>query len=107
MVEGLNRGDDEEISLAQPGRSSILRSPRRGRSDKGTMATYAEEALHNAQMELAHLTRVATLGEMTASIAHEINQPLTSVVANGSAGLRWLAAQSSNLERRALPPTYC
>ena len=59
---------------------------------------HAEEALHNAQMELAHLTRVATLGEMTASIAHEINQPLTSVVANGSAGLRWLAAQSPNLE---------
>jgi C4-dicarboxylate-specific signal transduction histidine kinase len=37
---------------------------------------HAEEALYNAQMELAHLTRVATLGEMTASIAHEINQPL-------------------------------
>ena len=40
----------------------------------------AEDALHRAQMELAHVTRVATLGEMTASIAHEVNQPLTAVI---------------------------
>jgi PAS domain S-box-containing protein len=56
----------------------------------------AQEALHKAQAELAHVTRVATLGEMTASIAHEINQPLGAVVNNASACLRWLAA--SNLE---------
>ena len=43
----------------------------------------AEEALHKAQAELAHVTRVATLGEMTASIAHEVNQPLAAVVTNG------------------------
>jgi PAS domain S-box-containing protein len=57
---------------------------------------HAEDALHHAQAELAHVTRVATLGEMTASIAHEINQPLAAVVNNASACLRWLAA--SNLE---------
>jgi signal transduction histidine kinase len=56
----------------------------------------AEDALHHAQMELAHVARVATLGEMTASIAHEINQPLAAVVNNASACVRWLAAQ--NLE---------
>jgi two-component system, LuxR family, sensor kinase FixL len=56
----------------------------------------AEDALHHAQAELAHVTRVTTLGEMTASIAHEINQPLAAVVNNASAGLRWLAA--NNLE---------
>jgi C4-dicarboxylate-specific signal transduction histidine kinase len=56
----------------------------------------AEEALHQAQAELAHVTRVATLGELTASIAHEINQPLGAVVNNASACVRWLAAQ--NLE---------
>ena len=56
----------------------------------------AEEALHKAQAELAHVARVATLGEMTASISHEINQPLAAVVNNASACLRWLAA--SNLE---------
>jgi PAS domain S-box-containing protein len=58
----------------------------------------AEEALHKAQAELAHVTRVATLGEMTASIAHEINQPLAAVVNNASACLRWLAGQPPNLE---------
>jgi PAS domain S-box-containing protein len=56
----------------------------------------AEEALRHAQVELAHMTRVATLGELTASIAHEINQPLGAVVNNASACVRWLAAQ--NLE---------
>ena len=56
----------------------------------------AEDALYHAQAELAHVTRVAMLGEMSASIAHEINQPLTAVVNNASACLRWLAAQ--NLE---------
>jgi PAS domain S-box-containing protein len=58
----------------------------------------AEEALHKARAELAHVTRVTTLGEMTASIAHEINQPLAAVVTNGSACLRWLMGESPNLE---------
>jgi two-component system, LuxR family, sensor kinase FixL len=58
----------------------------------------AEEALHKAQAELAHVTRVTTLGEMTASIAHEVNQPLGAVVNNASACLRWLAGQAPNLE---------
>src|SRR5438552_11067950 len=58
----------------------------------------AEDALHRAQMELAHVTRVATLGEMTASIAHEVNQPLTAVIANANASLRWLAAATPNLD---------
>jgi PAS domain S-box-containing protein len=53
-------------------------------------ADHAEEALRKAQMELAHVTRVTTLGELTASIAHEVNQPLAAVVANGEACLRWL-----------------
>ena len=56
----------------------------------------AEEALRHARAELAHVTRVATLGEMSASIAHEINQPLAAVINNATACLNWLAAQ--NLE---------
>jgi signal transduction histidine kinase len=52
--------------------------------------------VQKAHAELAHVTRVTTLGELTASIAHEINQPLAAVVNNASACLRWLAAQ--NLE---------
>ena len=56
----------------------------------------AEEALQKAQAELAHVTRVTTMGELTASIAHEINQPLAAAGSNASACLRWLAAR--NLE---------
>ena len=58
----------------------------------------AEEALQKAQAELAHVTRVATLGELTASIAHEINQPLAAVVTNANASLRWLSRDSPNLD---------
>lgn len=50
----------------------------------------AEDALHEARSELSHVTRVSTLGELTASIAHEVNQPLAAVVTNGEACLRWL-----------------
>ncbi|MEK6303361.1 MAG: PAS domain S-box protein [Acidobacteriota bacterium] len=57
----------------------------------------AEDALHKAQAELAHVNRVATLGEMTASIAHEVNQPLAAVVTNANACIRWLAHQPPNL----------
>jgi PAS domain S-box-containing protein len=61
----------------------------------------AEEELHKAQNELAHVTRVATLGEMTASIAHEINQPLAAVVNNASACLRWLEASNQEEARQS------
>ena len=58
----------------------------------------AEEAVRQAQAELAHVTRVMTMGELTASIAHEINQPLAAMVSNGNACLRWLARATPNLE---------
>jgi PAS domain S-box-containing protein len=59
----------------------------------------AEEALRQAQVELAHMSRVTTMGELTASLAHEVNQPLSAVVANGNACLRWLSANPPNLAR--------
>ena len=55
-----------------------------------TASKNAEEALHRSQSQLAHVTRVTTLGEMAASIAHEVNQPLSAVTTNAEAGLRWL-----------------
>ncbi|MGH7874000.1 MAG: ATP-binding protein, partial [Candidatus Binatia bacterium] len=58
----------------------------------------AEEALRQAQAELAHVTRVTTLGELTASIAHEVNQPLSAIVNNSNACLRWLAGGSPDLD---------
>jgi len=54
----------------------------------------SEEALEKAQAELAHVTRVATVGELTASIAHEINQPLAAIVNNANACLSWLTANN-------------
>jgi PAS domain S-box-containing protein len=57
-----------------------------------------EEALREAQVELAHVTRLTTLGELTASIAHEVNQPLAAVVTNGDACLRWLDRDMPQLD---------
>jgi PAS domain S-box-containing protein len=54
--------------------------------------------LAEAQAELAHVTRVTTLGELTASIAHEISQPLAAVVTNADASLRWLSGDSPDLD---------
>jgi C4-dicarboxylate-specific signal transduction histidine kinase len=58
-----------------------------------------ERALLKTQTELAHLSRVMTLGELTSSIAHEVNQPLAAVVTNGHACLRWIAAEPPNLNK--------
>lgn len=67
-----------------------------------TEAKHAQEALQQTQAELAHVTRVTTLGELTASIAHEVNQPLAAIVTNGDASLRWLDASPPNVaEARA------
>jgi PAS domain S-box-containing protein len=63
-----------------------------------TAARKAQEALHAAQAELAHASRVATLGELTASIAHEVNQPLAAVISNAAACLRWLDRGAPDLE---------
>jgi two-component system sensor kinase FixL len=57
----------------------------------------AEDKLDKAQAELAHVSRVATLGELTASIGHEIRQPLAAIVAHGEAGLRWLGREVPDL----------
>ena len=59
----------------------------------------AESDLREMQAELAHVSRVMTVGELTASIAHEINQPLAAIVMNGNAALRWLALDPPNLAK--------
>jgi C4-dicarboxylate-specific signal transduction histidine kinase len=58
----------------------------------------AEELLRETQAELARVTHVTMLGEITASIAHEINQPLTAVVMNSNACRRWLAADPPRID---------
>jgi PAS domain S-box-containing protein len=60
-----------------------------------------EASLREAQTELAHVSRVTTMGELAASIAHEVNQPLAAVILNASACLRWLAAQNLEAARKS------
>jgi PAS domain S-box-containing protein len=62
-------------------------------------AKRAEQELRHAQAELAYISRVTTLGELTASIAHEVNQPISGVVTNAEAALGWLGAEPPNLDQ--------
>jgi C4-dicarboxylate-specific signal transduction histidine kinase len=62
-------------------------------------AKRAERELRDAQAELAHISRVTALGQLTASIAHEVNQPITGVVTNAEAALGWLGAEQPNLDQ--------
>jgi PAS domain S-box-containing protein len=64
----------------------------------------SERRYREMQMEVAHANRVATMGQLTASIAHEVNQPIAAAVTNAQAALRWLAARPPDLDeaRQAL-----
>jgi PAS domain S-box-containing protein len=62
-----------------------------------TERVHADQVLAQSQADLAHASRVLTLGELTASIAHEVNQPLAAVVTNAQACARWLAMEPANL----------
>jgi PAS domain S-box-containing protein len=64
-----------------------------------TATKRAEDELRKTQTELAHVTRVTMLGELTASIAHEVNQPLTAAVANAEACLRWLDRETPDIAK--------
>ena len=69
----------------------------RRRAEKA--ARESEERYREVQMELAHANRVATMGQLTASIAHEVNQPIAAALTNAETAVRWLAAQPPDLER--------
>jgi signal transduction histidine kinase len=58
----------------------------------------AMTALHEAQTDLAHANRITAMGELTAAIVHEVNQPIAGVVANAEAAKRWLVAEPADLE---------
>jgi len=58
----------------------------------------AEEALRQAQADLAHVSRVTTMGELTASLAHEVKQPIAAACTNANTCLRWLVGDTPNIE---------
>ena len=61
-------------------------------------ARESERRYRETQAQLAHANRVATMGQLTASIAHEVNQPIGATVTNAQAALRWLGAKPPNLD---------
>ena len=102
---GTTRGDGSVLHIAISGKPVFDPEGRflgyRGTTTDLTAAVraeHAEKALQQAQAELARVARLTTMGELAASIAHEINQPLTGVVANGDAGLRWLNRDKPDLD---------
>src|SRR5712664_1809068 len=113
-IEAARTGDgvlNYEIRLRMPnGSVKYLRTIAHGTRDRDgrpeiigavldvTERRLADEALSQARSDLAHVTRVTSLGVLTASIAHEVNQPLSGIITNASTCLRMLAAEPPNVE---------
>jgi C4-dicarboxylate-specific signal transduction histidine kinase len=99
--EALRRARDElEVKVGE--RTIELQSANEALVVQMAEQRRTEEALQKTRTELARVVRITTIGELTASIAHEVNQPLAAVVANADACVAWLALQSPNLvEARA------
>jgi len=69
-----------------------------GASTDITLRKQAESELQHNRQELAHVTRISTMGELAASLAHELNQPLTAILSNAQAAQRFMAANPADLE---------
>ena len=89
--------DEKETELLQQAANDVAQGIRVA-DDPEIARLGAEEALKKTEADLARVARVTTMGELTASIAHEINQPLAALVTNANACLRWLAAETPNLD---------
>ena len=84
--------------LARPLETSSGQLEYRGAVRDITERTRAEEALRQAKADLAHINRVTTMGELTASMAHEVNQPIAAAVTDAKTCMRWLAHDYPDLE---------
>jgi C4-dicarboxylate-specific signal transduction histidine kinase len=75
-----------------------LRRTNEALQTENTERQQAQEALHQAQANLAHVSRVTMMGELTASLAHEVNQPITAAITNANTCARWLAGDTPNIQ---------
>jgi C4-dicarboxylate-specific signal transduction histidine kinase len=99
--ESLRQARDE-LEVRVDERTAELKSANEALLAQMAEQRRTEEALQRTRTELARVVRITTIGELTASIAHEVNQPLAAVVANADACVAWLAPESPNLfEARA------
>jgi C4-dicarboxylate-specific signal transduction histidine kinase len=91
-TESLRRARDDLQGTVQK-----LQSANEALQTESLERKHAEEALHEAQADLARVSRVTTMGELTASLAHEVNQPIAAALTNANTCLRWLARDHPDL----------
>ena len=92
-IESLRRARDDLRKTVQE-----LRSTNEALQAESLERKHAEEARREAQAELARVSRVTTMGELTASLAHEVNQPIAAAVTNANTCLRWLTRDHPDVE---------
>ena len=92
-IESLRRARDDLRKTVQE-----LQSTNEALQAESLERKHAEEARREAQAELARVSRVTTMGELTASLAHEVNQPIAAAVTNANTCLRWLTRDQPDLE---------
>src|SRR6516164_135660 len=95
--ESLRQARDELDAKVQERTAELKKANKQLQSEIAEREA-AQEGLIRAQAEIARIARITTMGELAASIAHELNQPLGSIVTTGDACLRWLAAKPPNLD---------
>jgi len=93
------RSAKDELELRVQERTAELRKANQDLVAEIAQRKRSEEQLHTAQAQMAHMARMTMMGELTSSIAHEVNQPLAAVVTNGDACLRWLGNEPPNLNK--------
>jgi C4-dicarboxylate-specific signal transduction histidine kinase len=99
-TESLRRARDDLKGTVQDLKTAneALQTESRERNRADEERERAEEKLRQAQAELAHVSRVTAMGELTASLAHEVNQPIAAAVTDANTCLRWLNRESPNLQ---------